>query len=122
MKMVETVATPVRLDFRRLLVLNNAHALLVDTVLGITVISASTDSIKTNLTKVHARLVMLGVIFPTTAVLRTNTMHKVTVSHVLMDGNLQPRVVRVLRANKENMLLLQYKAVKHVKMDSIQIR
>ena len=59
-KDVEQSWSIVRLDFRRLLVLNNAYALLADIVVHRQLVkSAITDSIKMNQAKVHARFVML---------------------------------------------------------------
>ena len=68
-KDVEQSWSIVRLDFRRLLVLNNAYALLADIVVHRQLVkSAITDSIKMNQAKVHARFVMLDSILTTTAI------------------------------------------------------
>ena len=83
------IVTVVRLDFRRLLVLNNAYALLADIVVHRQLVkSAITDSIKMNQAKVHARFVLLDSILTTTAISFMNMTKQVTVYHAPPDNTL----------------------------------
>ena len=77
-----------------------------------------------NQAKVHARFVMLGSIFLMPAVLWTNTTTKMIVYHVPPDGTRMVLLLQmcVKNAESENIPFLKHKAVKHVEMDSIQIK